>query len=377
MIVGALMVRDEADILPQFLAHACALFDRVLVVDHLSADATPAILAGAMAAGLPVRVWRMAHPGHWQSAVVTTLARQAFAEGAQWVVPIDADEFLDVADRPALEARLEAPGAPVVCFRWRHAVPEADPPPAGPQLRPGQGWLANPAPIASGRGKVAIHRRVAEALPGFRLSAGNHHVIGMAFAKPEQGPEAGILWHLPARGRAQFLAKLRRDLGSYASPDGPPLVEMSDALRVKRRLFEALQAAPADGAMLRRIALRYWEQGEACLDPASPWPDPVAVSPRIAALPLGWEAGVAPPPLPPRPDLPAGTRLARAVLAEGEVRLEPEGSGAIRAVALEEGLRRRLVPGFRLARFVAARLVRWRLAAGFGGAAAKKNGPRA
>lgn len=362
MIVGALMVRDEADILPQFLAHACALFDRVLVVDHLSADATPAILAGAVAAGLPVRLWRMAHPGHWQSAVVTALARQAFAEGARWVVPIDADEFLDVPDRPALEARLDAPGVPIVCFRWRHAVPQTDPPPTGPDVRPGQGWLANPAPIASGRGKVAIHRRVAEALPGFRLSAGNHHVIGMSFAKPEQGPEAGILWHLPARGRAQFLAKLRRDLGSYASPDGTPLVEMSDALRVKRRLFEALQAAPGDGAMLRRIALRYWEEGEACLDPSSPWPDPVAVAPRIAAVPLGCGAGVAPPPLPHRADLPAGTRLARAVLVDGEVRLEPAPAGAIRAGALEEGMRRRFVPGFRLARFVATRLVRRRLA---------------
>lgn len=113
------MVRDEADILPAFLAHAAALFDLVLVAEHRSADATPSILAAAIARGWPVHAWRMEQPGHWHAAATDALARAAFARGADWVFPLDADEFLDVADAAALRARLAGWGWPTAFLRWR------------------------------------------------------------------------------------------------------------------------------------------------------------------------------------------------------------------------------------------------------------------
>jgi hypothetical protein len=364
VIAAVAMVRDEADILPAFLAHAAALFDLVLVADHASTDATPAILAGAVAAGLPVVALRVAAEGYWQSAVMGALAREAFARGADWVFPIDADEFLEVPDASALRALLAAQASPVVFWRWRHAVPVADvlegaAPPGWPAPR----WLANPSPAGQGRGKVMLHRRLAERLPGFEIGAGNHSVIGLPpFAKTETGPTIGVLWHLPLRSRAQFLAKLHRDLKAQRGVDGRPIAGMAFSVGIKQHLLDSLLAAPADSALLQRIGLGYWEEGIACLDPAAGRAAPVPLAPPLPMLALPAPAPVAPPPATPLP-LPAGTLVAEARLAGAMVEVRPAPPGRQRAEAFEAWLRRRFTPGLRIARFTATRVARWRLSA--------------
>lgn len=351
-IAAVFMVRDEEDVLPGFLSHALALFDMVLAVEHLSRDATPAILDGAEAAGHPVSTWRMSCPGHWQSAVMTALTQEAFRRGADWVFPLDADEFLDVAGPHDLRERLAAQASPLLSLRWRHAMPMDDP------FAPAARWIANPTPARPGLGKIAIHRRIAEALPGFRLGAGNHHLVGTAFAKPISGEHFGVLWHLPARSRAQFLGKLVRDLGSYVASDGRPIPDLLVALQVKQRMFARLQGAPGDSAMLQRIALRYWEQGAACLDDTEPWPDPVPVTPRLAMLDVPIPRGRPQPLLEPSGDVPPGTRLVRARLTpDGGVAITPASPAAQAGDRMEEWLQRHFTPGFRLARFLAKRRV--------------------
>ncbi|WP_137125205.1 glycosyltransferase family 2 protein [Roseomonas sp. HF4] len=370
-IAAVVMVRDEEDVLPGFLSHALALFDMVLVVEHLSRDATPAILDGAEAAGHPVSIWRMTCPSHWQSAVMTALTQEAFRRGADWVFPLDADEFLDVAGPRELREGLAAQASPLLSLRWRHAMPLADP------FAPSARWIANPTPARPGLGKIAIHRRIADALPGFRLGAGNHHLVGTAFAKPTSGAHFGVLWHLPARSRAQFLGKLARDLGSHVATDGRPIPDLSLALQVKQRMFARLQEAPEDTAMLQRIALRYWEQGAACLDDREPWPDSVPVTPRLAmldaAIPRGWLQ----PLLEPSGDVPPGTRLVRARLTpEGGVAITPAPSAAQAGDRAEEWLQRYFTPGFRLARFLAKRRVMAGMKAARSGAGLSAAGTR-
>jgi len=97
-----LMIRDEADVLPAWLAHHVAQGVDVLVVtDNGSVDGSREILE-RFAADAPMVVDLRHDPVHkkQQSATVTAMARDAYAvHGADWVVNADADEFLVAVDR--------------------------------------------------------------------------------------------------------------------------------------------------------------------------------------------------------------------------------------------------------------------------------------
>ncbi|TDT66069.1 glycosyltransferase family 2 protein [Frigoribacterium sp. PhB116] len=97
-----LMVRDEADVLPTWLAyHVAQGMDVLVVTDNGSVDGTREILE-QFAAESPVVVDLRHDPVHrkQQSATVTRMARDAHTvHGADWVVNADADEFLVAKDR--------------------------------------------------------------------------------------------------------------------------------------------------------------------------------------------------------------------------------------------------------------------------------------
>lgn len=88
------MVRNEADIIrTNVLYHLSAGFDRILIFDDGSTDGTDRILK-KLARDPRVR-WTSggANPDFRQGEVFTELAREAHREGADWVAPIDADDF--------------------------------------------------------------------------------------------------------------------------------------------------------------------------------------------------------------------------------------------------------------------------------------------
>ncbi len=98
-------VRDAADVVGAVLRNTLALgVERVLVLDNGSTDGTtrgarPARAAAARSTGRPTR-------GPFiQADVISGLVADAVAAGADWVLPVDADEFwwcgrglLDVLD---------------------------------------------------------------------------------------------------------------------------------------------------------------------------------------------------------------------------------------------------------------------------------------
>lgn len=95
-VVMTLLVRDEADIVEQFLVyHLNRGVDHVLAIDDESTDGTREILDSFQKTGLLTLVPRPAgtywdHEAEWH----TRLARQAATEhGADWITVGDADEF--------------------------------------------------------------------------------------------------------------------------------------------------------------------------------------------------------------------------------------------------------------------------------------------
>ena len=142
MILTAVMVvRDEADVVANTIRHHRALVDEVLVVDNGSVDGTTDVLASLSAADPAVR-WR-SQPGPFHQDVIRSdLAREAHARGADWVVPVDADELwwcegdlravLEASDAGGLACRVdnfvqdravvERVGDTRATMRWRAEV---------------------------------------------------------------------------------------------------------------------------------------------------------------------------------------------------------------------------------------------------------------
>ncbi len=91
-VYGLLVARNEADIIrTNVLYHLSLGLDRILIVDNGSSDGTDRVLR-ELARDSRVRWTRDEGPFH-HGHIATELAREAYGEGADWVVPIDADEF--------------------------------------------------------------------------------------------------------------------------------------------------------------------------------------------------------------------------------------------------------------------------------------------
>jgi glycosyltransferase involved in cell wall biosynthesis len=134
------MVKNEEDVIGSVIRHLLAEgVDRVIAADNLSSDRTREIL-DELAETHPLTVVDDPEPAHWQSEKMTALARRAGDEGADWIIPFDADElwiaegtslrdYLTNLDADVAEADFYEHFAPLVrrrgdvfaAARWRNA----------------------------------------------------------------------------------------------------------------------------------------------------------------------------------------------------------------------------------------------------------------
>ena len=129
-VYGLLVARNEADIIrTNVLYHLSLGLDRILIVDNGSSDGTDRVLR-ELARDPRVRWTR--DEGLWYAGqLFTKIAREAYGEGADWVVPIDADEFWYAPGgdlRGVLEqSEAGALGAPGLNFIQRREQEESTP----------------------------------------------------------------------------------------------------------------------------------------------------------------------------------------------------------------------------------------------------------
>ena len=132
-LYGISMVRNEADIIRiNVLYHLSVSFDRIFIFDDGSTDGTKRILK-KLSRDPRVRWTSGTNSNFRQGEVFTGLAREAHREGADWVVPVDADDFWHA--RPgSFKAVLSATGAVALSVKTidfiqrreqRKSVPEA------------------------------------------------------------------------------------------------------------------------------------------------------------------------------------------------------------------------------------------------------------
>lgn len=293
------MVRDEVDVIPRFLEHHSWLFDHIVVVDHRSIDGTQEVLAACSGSEgerlrCDIEVLRYRGRQYHQSAVSTLLARRAFRRGADWVLVLDADEFVDAADRDELSRILDESRGDVLRLEWVNAFPltPSEATPAGQVFDTSQSFLTFSVSQSGRNGKVAISRSFWQRNPKFVLPRGNHWVRARRWAPKERGAPAGDLLHFPGRSRAQILrkyhnlvsaqARMAEDYGRRPAEEkflteAEGMTPGADAPEV-RRLFESVALAYEVGS--RRDGLVARE----VLFPATP---ALGIAPPVVRGPVG------------------------------------------------------------------------------------------
>jgi hypothetical protein len=231
-IYGVSMVRDEADIVAVTVRHHLALgLDKVIVIDNGSRDRTPAVLEGLRRE--PRFSWRRIETdGHRQAELFTALAREAHADGADWLMPFDADEFWD-AGGECLRDVLADSAAGVLRTRHVNFVQARDCGEASARslatmdhrARPhGRGHALNQELVESGETAwVAAHsypKAVTRLCAGTSIAMGNHSALTTAGAT--HATSVLRVLHAPLRSRDSLRHKAengRRVSRVYSDPE--------------------------------------------------------------------------------------------------------------------------------------------------------------
>jgi len=214
-LVAVSIVKNEADIIEAFVRHTHAWVDFHLVFDHDSTDGTREILAALIREGLPLALFTDDVLANLQHVRSNALARLAFANhGADWVLPLDADEILCAPSRAALEQALAAdPADQPVTLPMRNYVPTLadDSHEGNPVLR-----LRHRRPVESTTVKLVIPRGLGTN-PGVSAGKGNHALYRGAEALPSRMLTDTWLAHFSLRSpHQQALRVLTAELQKLA-----------------------------------------------------------------------------------------------------------------------------------------------------------------
>ena len=198
-------VKNEADIIEAFVRHHSAYFDKIIIVDDASSDGTYEVLRALREEDLPLVVLRQRTVGYEQSRHMTRLMQMAVDQfGADWVAPLDADEFIEPREGTSLAEWLGRREPTPFLLRWSNFVwrPEID---ASSELNPVV-RLRLRLPPRDDHNKVIIPARLIE--DGISLSQGNHHLERNGRSLPAQQVHDVQLCHFPIRSVSQFASKV-------------------------------------------------------------------------------------------------------------------------------------------------------------------------
>jgi len=205
ILVGASMVKNCEDVIESFARHNLQFLDALVVIDNGSSDATRAILDALIVEGLPVVVLDDPEFAYYQSKRMTDLCRLVgLATAADFVFPLDDDEFIRASSRSDLELELSTLGQlDCALVPVQNYIPHAA----------GSGAFENPLASITMRlavedpqlYKVWIPKRVVQS-ETFFLEQGNHDV-GEAAQAHRVVLECSRIAHFPVRSPEQIVAK--------------------------------------------------------------------------------------------------------------------------------------------------------------------------
>lgn len=123
-IATVTMVRHDGDVIEEFVRHTARFVDQLYIYNNVALDASAEILAALQGEGLPLILrdvdQMIIHDWHWNNVL-----RQVWSEtDADYLISIDADEFLIAESRAILERELaELPPGAHGILPWVTYVP--------------------------------------------------------------------------------------------------------------------------------------------------------------------------------------------------------------------------------------------------------------
>lgn len=192
MIAAVMMVKDEADIIRSTVRHLISQgIERLFIYDNMSTDNT---VDEIVAADHECRVQVIVDTerGYYQSDKMTELARIAGHAGAEWIVPVDADEFWYATDETTVAETLRTSQHDIECATSYEQY----------------GRFRGEAKRLA---KVAFRYQ-----PGVKAAQGNHDVTGLAGSR---GWGRLAIREYQYRSLGQLIRKVRNGKAAYDATD--------------------------------------------------------------------------------------------------------------------------------------------------------------
>jgi hypothetical protein len=259
-ITGIAVVRNEQDIVEPFVRHNLRYLDRLLITDNASIDATKAILA-VLANELGPRL-TVSHDDSFVDALsirAMFLLRQC--NNSDYVVPLDADEFISAPDRQRYEAALSTiPSGGFGIVPWRTFVIRCDPTTDIDPPRTIRRYRTFESPQFS---KVIVNMRGHSDLSDLVLSTGSHEVLAPSGRHMPSIVLASLLDHYPVRSRDQIIGKGVVGWMAFAALKRNAR-ELNENYH-KREVFDLIAAQNGKGILpdetLARMSMLYAQNG--------------------------------------------------------------------------------------------------------------------
>lgn len=206
--------RNEADILEAFVRHHAKFCDNIVIVLHRCEDDSAKILEELAQEGLPVVVRIDNRFAHDQKSIMNALLREEMiARDADWVLPLDSDEFVtgDVV-------RILHESTEPMLVGWQSYIPMSSDDPKEPNVL-----------------KRIVHRRIAERQPwrktfvprvfwqehrGATLTFGNHELVNPDGTGVPSAVSPLHIAHFPVRSAKQIQRKTMLGWEAYQESSG-------------------------------------------------------------------------------------------------------------------------------------------------------------
>lgn len=208
-LVSVTLAKNESDIIESFVRFNLQWFDHMVVLDHDSSDTTQRILRELATEGLPITVLHDRSLAFTQGPTTTRLARTACTQlDADYVFPLDADEFVKCASRSALESSLaRVPAGKLGSLAWQnYIVNDSD---NGEEIDPVRRIRYRAGAELVSEQKVILSRN-ALMDNGWEIGPGNHFLTSTRETNrvaAMHSLDTAAIAHFPLRDIAQFQRK--------------------------------------------------------------------------------------------------------------------------------------------------------------------------
>ena len=256
-ILGLSMVKNEQDIIEPFVRHNMRFLDAFIVLDNGSVDDTHRILVALMREldGLVVTVCSAF--GYTQAERMSRLLRTVQAAYfADYIIFLDADEFIGCADRPTFEQHLlQIPPGGYGLVRWRNFVlSPSDPdkshrdPPRSMPFRRSEERPTRDNIVLRLDGRYAHDLIIAQ---------GNHAVQSSAGRVLPAVPLHGLtLDHFPLRSAEQLIAKSVVGWMAYLAKD-PDAARKGDGSHWRHNFDQVVSGRAVSYEQLCALSMLY------------------------------------------------------------------------------------------------------------------------